>query len=113
MWKMDNLRSQAIENVGSCASPATKICLGLVFNDLTEWIFSGYLPLCLQEKPVTVEDVEGLSVKEIVGIAEARERIRSDVMKSTCKEKVNVTIQGQISPSYQTRYTITGACGSK
>ena len=105
---MENLRSKAIGRLESCARPATKICLARDFNDLIGWSFDGYLHLCLQENPLTMQDVEGLGVKDMVGIAEARERIRSDVVKSTCKERV-LTVQGQISSCYQTRYTLIGA----
>jgi hypothetical protein len=78
MWQMLDLRSVAMAELSKCAAPTTKIHLGRKY-DYPEWVRDGLLVLCLRHEPLDVGDVEGLSVKEILGVVKAREKIRLEV----------------------------------
>ena len=82
MWQMNDVRSRAIAQLSTCATPTAKIVYGRAY-DHSPWFLDGYRELCVRSKPLTVEEVEGLSLKEVIGVAEARERIRSEVMISS------------------------------
>ena len=105
MWQMNDIRSRAIAELSSCATPTAKIVYGRAY-DHPRWLRDGYLALCLRSKPLTVEEVEGLSLKEIIGVAKARERIRSRVLFSSCETKwVWDTHEGQVA-QYETHYKL-------
>jgi hypothetical protein len=81
MWQMLDIRSEAIAKLSRCAAPTTKILLGRR-HDHPPWVRDGFLLLCLRHEPLDMQDAKALSVKEILGVAEAREKIRSEVMTS-------------------------------
>ena len=83
MWQMNDVRSRAIAQLSTCATPTAKIVYGRAY-DHSPWFLDGYRELCVRSKPLTVEEVEGLSLKEVIGVGEARERIRSRVLFSSC-----------------------------
>jgi hypothetical protein len=76
---MTRIRSMAIKNLDKLASPARKISLGRKYDHPT-WIPEGFMTLCLQADFLTEEEAGELELKDIVGCATARERIRAKVM---------------------------------
>ena len=104
MWQMNDIRSRAIAQLSSCATPTAKIVYGRAY-DHPPWLRDGYLALCLRSKPLTVEEVEELSLKEIIGVAEARERIRSRVLFSSCETEW-VWDNGRQVMQYETHYKL-------
>ncbi|KAF8499370.1 hypothetical protein JB92DRAFT_2743713 [Gautieria morchelliformis] len=79
MWDMLDIRCEAIAKLSKCAGPATKILLGRVY-DHPSWVRDGLLEICLRHEALTIKEAEDLgALKEVVGIAEARQRIRIEV----------------------------------
>ena len=98
MWEMGNIHSLAIAQLSSCASPLSKITLGRKY-DHPPWIRDGFLQLCLRPEALAMEEAEGLSLKDVVGVAQARERMRSTVIRSSCHQT-----WGGNGEAYETRY---------
>lgn len=83
LWEMRDIRSHAIAHLSSCASPTAKVILGRAY-DHPPWVRDGYLRLCLRNEPLSMNEAKELSLQEILGVAEAREKVRSDVISSSC-----------------------------
>ncbi|KAF8488348.1 hypothetical protein JB92DRAFT_3016997, partial [Gautieria morchelliformis] len=77
---MLDIRSEAIAQLSKCAGSGTKISLGRAY-DHPPWVRDGFLEFCLRHEPLTIKEAEELgALKEIVGVAEARQRVRMEVI---------------------------------
>ncbi|KAF8583065.1 hypothetical protein K439DRAFT_1412514 [Ramaria rubella] len=82
-WQMSEIYNLSIVHLTSCATPFSKIALGRQY-DLPAWVRDGFLRLCLRTEPLRMGETDRLSLQDVLGVASARERIRSEVMRSTC-----------------------------
>ncbi|KAF8583062.1 hypothetical protein K439DRAFT_1617767 [Ramaria rubella] len=107
IWQMPNLRQLAIEQLSSqIISPITKISLGREYKH-SLWIRDGLLELCLRDDSLTEEEGSRLEWKEIIKIAMARERIRSQVLSVSYEPTYADTKYGQCLV-YQKHYSAAG-----
>jgi len=79
--QFESIRKLAIKHLSKDASDIDRVVLGHLYG-VHEWLLSAYRALTLREESLTQNEGRRLGVDDVVRIAQARDRRRSDVFGS-------------------------------
>jgi hypothetical protein len=91
---MLDLLAESSLRLRACASPFTKIYIGRS-AELPDWLREGLVELSLRSEPLRDDEVVTLERSDIIKIACARERFRSEVMRVDQHWQWSQTIYGE------------------
>jgi len=89
MWDMIIIRAIAVQNIDKLGSPALKINLGRQF-DHEVWVIDGFFTLILRTEPMTEVEARELDLKDVIGCAAVREKVRGKLMELGSHTRVNI-----------------------